>query len=117
MKSVLATTLALMTTAAQGIVIWYVSTEPGNAGVRQTWASERWICDRQGHDITEQYLDNNISYAYVDRTGLGNGCTLFEDVGCKGESVSIKKSEVLGPGQVNLTDVNFDNRASSWSCY
>lgn len=44
---------------------------------------------------------------------------MCRDDGCQGDHVDIEKnnSNILGPGPVNLTDVNFDDRASSWSCY
>ena len=38
---------------------------------------------------------------------------------CTGKSLDVKKnnSEVLGPGPVNFIDYDFDNIASSFSCY
>jgi len=43
---------------------------------------------------------------------------MCSEAGCKGRSVYIEKnkSNVLGPGAVNLTDVEFDKVASSFTC-
>ena len=48
----------------------------------------------------------------------GSRLTGNSEAGCKGDSVFIEKnnSNILGPGPVNLTDVNFDKRASSFTC-
>ncbi|KAF2681154.1 hypothetical protein K458DRAFT_392380 [Lentithecium fluviatile CBS 122367] len=113
MKAVLATTVALFAVAAHGSVVFMISTEKNGQGIQGGGVTDRWVC----HDLAEP-LVKNASWAFV-ASGLANGCFLYEDLECKGENVWIEKnnSNVLGPGPVNLTDVGFDDRASSWACY
>lgn len=62
-------------------------------------------------------MNNNASWAYV-ANGLANGCSLYDNSNCTGKSYYVKKNNgnVLGPGPVNLTDVDYDKIASSFSC-
>ena len=43
----------------------------------------------------------------------------FSEADCKGDQYFVEKNNrpILGPGAVNLTDVNFDNRASAFQCF
>ncbi|KAF1851409.1 uncharacterized protein K460DRAFT_362157 [Cucurbitaria berberidis CBS 394.84] len=111
MKAVLA--LSLLTSAVSGSVVFSLSTELNGQGIRKSWVVDRWKC----HNLAEDGIDNQASWAFVD-AGLANGCDLYDDADCKGRSLFVKKnnSNILGPGPVNLTDYNFDNIASSFSC-
>jgi hypothetical protein len=44
---------------------------------------------------------------------------IIRDAGCNGTSTYVKKykGDLCCPGDVNMTDVGFDNKASSWACY
>ncbi|KAF2017608.1 hypothetical protein BU24DRAFT_420646, partial [Aaosphaeria arxii CBS 175.79] len=117
-----ASIVAVLALAAQGLaapsgekrsLVFSLSSEPRGQGIRKSWVVSRWQC----HNLVDDEFDNQASWAFVDN-GLANGCTLFDDAACKGESVNIEKnnSNILGPGPVNLTDVNFDKKASSFSC-
>ncbi|KAH7138467.1 hypothetical protein B0J11DRAFT_514487 [Dendryphion nanum] len=111
----LSTTLASPTpTNQKRAVVFHLSTEPSGEGVLKSLGVDRWKC----HNLAEDGIDNQASWAFVD-IGLANGCTLFDDADCKGASVNIAKNNgpVLGPGDVNLADVDFDDKASSFSCY
>lgn len=74
MKATLFTSLALLTSHASAIVILYLASEPNNQGERKTWAVDRGAC----RDLATECFDNRASWAFVDRTGLGNGCYLYE---------------------------------------
>ncbi|KAH7391121.1 hypothetical protein DE146DRAFT_758537 [Phaeosphaeria sp. MPI-PUGE-AT-0046c] len=113
MKLILAAASTLLATTASASVVFSVSTEPNGQGIRKSWVVDRWKC----HNLAEDGIDNQASWAFVD-AGLANGCQLYDEAGCKGDSVYIEKnkSNILGPGPVNLTDVAFDKRASSFTC-
>lgn len=73
MKTTITTAVIFLAVAARSSVVFDVSTEPGGQGIRMSWVTNRWVC----HDITEEGLNKNISWAFVD-VGLANGCTLYE---------------------------------------
>ncbi|KAF1832598.1 hypothetical protein BDW02DRAFT_554457 [Decorospora gaudefroyi] len=118
MKStILAAAIALLTTPipALAAVVFSLSTEPNGQGIRKSWLVDRWLCHDLASDLPS--LDNNASWAFV-AAGLANGCELYDNNNCTGKSLFVEKnnSNVLGPGPVNLTDYDFDNLASSFSC-
>lgn len=57
----------------------------------------------------------------TSRCAMEESLTLrqYRDAGCNGTSTYIAKykGDLCCPGDVNLTDVGFDKKASSWACY
>ncbi|KAF2864881.1 hypothetical protein BDV95DRAFT_613239 [Massariosphaeria phaeospora] len=115
MKSVIAATVAFLAATVQSSLVFRISTEAGGKGIAKSWVTDRWAC----HNLADDGLDNQASFAFVD-VGLANGCRLYDEADCKGEHsyfVEKNNSGVLGPGAVNLADVNFDDVASSFQCF
>lgn len=73
MKSILATTLALLAASASASVVVSLSTEPNGQGTYKSWVVDRWKC----HDLAEDGIDDQASWAFV-AAGLANGCELYE---------------------------------------
>ncbi|CAG5172724.1 uncharacterized protein ALTATR162_LOCUS7516 [Alternaria atra] len=112
MKTLTAVTLLLFTSPTLSSVVFSLSSEPNGQGLYKSWVVDRWKCQNLDADI-----DKQASWAFV-AAGLANGCTLYENVNCTGKSLYVEKnnSNILGPGPVNLTDYDFDNIASSFTC-
>ncbi|KAL6705959.1 hypothetical protein ACN47E_006238 [Coniothyrium glycines] len=105
--------LALLAAAANASVVFSLSSEPNGQGIRKSWVVDRWVCK----NLAVEGFDDQASWAFVD-AGLANGCELYANANCTGNSVWIEKnnSNILGPGAVNLTDVGFDDVASAFQC-
>ncbi|KAF2033055.1 hypothetical protein EK21DRAFT_59787 [Setomelanomma holmii] len=115
MKLTLYLTLtALLASSTTASVVFSLSSLPNGQGERKSWVVDRWVCK----DLAPEGFDDQASWAFVD-AGLANGCELYDEAGCQGKSVWIEKnnSNVLGPGAVNLTDVDFDKIASAFQCF
>ncbi|RYN33733.1 hypothetical protein AA0113_g1863 [Alternaria arborescens] len=112
MKTITAATLLFHITPALSSVVFLLSSETNGQGLSKSWVVDRWKCQNLGADI-----DKQASWAFV-ASGLANGCFLYEDVNCIGRNLYVEKnnSNILGPGPVNLTDYDFDDVASSFSC-
>lgn len=115
MKITVVSIMAFLAATAKSSLVFHAATEANGQGITHSWVTDRWVC----HELTEPGLYKNLSWAYVDRSGLANGCSLYEDAGCNGTSVYIEKykGDLCCPGAVNLTDVNFDKKAASWECF
>ncbi|KAF2796128.1 hypothetical protein K505DRAFT_323574 [Melanomma pulvis-pyrius CBS 109.77] len=111
---ILALLSVALATRVSASVVFSLSTLPNGQGERKSWVMDRWKC----HNLADDGLDNQASWAFVD-VGLANGCELYDDADCKGRSYFVEKnnSDILGPGAVNLTDVAFDDVASSFMCF
>jgi hypothetical protein len=73
MKSILATTLAILAASANADVLFLLSSEPNGQGIQKSWVVPRWKCT----DLSVDGLDNQASWAFV-AGGLANGCELYE---------------------------------------
>lgn len=73
MKSILATSLALLAASANASVLFALSSEPNGQGIQKSWIVGRWVC----HDLTTDDFDNQASWAFVEG-GLAHGCELYE---------------------------------------
>ncbi|KAH4415954.1 hypothetical protein HBI56_104040 [Parastagonospora nodorum] len=113
MKSTLST-LALLFASADASVLFALSPDTNGGNAQKSWVVNRWTC----HDLAIDNFDNQASWAFVEG-GLANGCQLYDNNNCTGNSVYIEKnnSNILGPGPVNLVDVGFDKVASSFQCF
>ncbi|CAA9967051.1 hypothetical protein HRS9122_08249 [Pyrenophora teres f. teres] len=99
--------LTFLLTPTAASVLLLLSTQPGGLGLSKSYIVNRWQCD-----TLVAPMDKNTSWAFV-ASGLANG-----KANCTGKNLYIAKNNgnVLGPGPVNLTDFEFEDVASSFSC-
>jgi hypothetical protein len=73
MKSILLTSIALLTACTTASVVFSLSSLPNGQGDRRSWVVDRWVCK----DLAAEGFDDSASWAFVD-AGLANGCELYE---------------------------------------
>ncbi|PSN71705.1 hypothetical protein BS50DRAFT_629843 [Corynespora cassiicola Philippines] len=114
MKTIFAAAIGLLALSADASVVFSLASEPNGQGERKSWVVDRWTCK----NLADDDFDKQASWAFVD-AGLANGCTLYDEADCKGEQVWVEKnnSNVLGPGPVDLVNVDFDKKASAFQCF
>lgn len=77
MKATLLTSTSLFLLAAAQVpnpIFLDLASEPNNTGVRESFVVSRGDCK----DLAAEGYDNQASWAYVQRFGLGNACYLYE---------------------------------------
>lgn len=62
MKASFVTAVAVFFAAVDASLVFYLSTEPNGQGIRKSFITDRWVC----HNLADDGLDNQASWAYVD---------------------------------------------------
>ncbi|PVI08370.1 hypothetical protein DM02DRAFT_665726 [Periconia macrospinosa] len=104
---------AFLAAKVQATTLFIGTTEQGGEGSVGRWAIDTGMCLS-----FDGIFDKNISWADAEG-GFVSGCFLYDERDCKGENVMVEARVANMPANspINLTELEFDNRARSVECH